>query len=490
VNNESQVKQSLSLGSPTVARAKEELQGVAGWIAADSEADVHSKMYAIGHEQANLSFIERVSRSGGFHVCCACINLTNAIVIGVETNGKAIHAMEDRGLAADDEHSHVLVQILDLGFLFWFIAELLLHVAVLRREFIFGTDWRWNLFDTVLVIMGISEQVFHGWDLTFFRILRLFRLLRVLRFVRACRPLRLMIISIVGSVQHLFWALSLLTLISFLFSMVILQLITAFVEDHPELANREAEPLPLATMLGMQNDGSSLREILNTHYGNIGRSILSLYLGTTGGADWGELAGPLAHVSGFLPALFGLYVAFLVIGVLNIVTGLFVQAANKAAEEDHYTAVQVQLEDQDSSMDALRKVFLAFDVDKSGFLSAEEFSLHIKDKNVMAYFACLDIDIPDASGFFSLLDSDQSGFVNVEEFLTGCLRLKGKHSMDMANIMCANKKTMHAINAYTKKHEDFNNWTVYAVTEIRETLHMLCRTKLAASDSEAAVFRV
>jgi len=450
--------------------AKEELaiREVMGWIASDTESDARSKMSAIGH-QANLSFLEKLARSGGFHLFCACMNLSNAAAIGVETNLSAIHAMEG---GAGDAYSNVLFRILDLAFLIWFTCELLLHVAVQRREFVFGRDWRWNLFDTLIVAMGISEQLFQSMDFTFIRVLRLFRLLRLIRFVRVCRSLRLMIISIAGSVIDLIWAFALMSLISFLFSLFVLQLITTWVQENTELANREAEPLPLGTLLGMEYDGSSMREILNTHYGSVGRSMFTLYIATSGGADWGALAGPLAHVWEFLPMIFGLYVAFLTVGVLNVVTGLFVQSATKAAEEDSDTAIQMQLEDQDSTLNSLREVFLASDLDQNGLLSAEEFATHIQDKNVKAYLACLDIAVSEASGLFSLLDTDESGVVSVDEFLTGCLQLKGKNGMDMANIMYANNKMMKAIHIYSKKHQDFSTWAMSAITGIHEKLHM------------------
>mmetsp|Transcript_43679 Transcript_43679/g.91209 ORF Transcript_43679/g.91209 Transcript_43679/m.91209 type:complete len:138 (-) Transcript_43679:5-418(-) len=44
---------------------------------------------------------------------------------------------------------------------------------------------------------------------------------------------------------------------------------------------------------------------------------------------------------------------------------------------------------------------------------------------VQAYFEVLGLDVWDAWSFFKLLDLDNGGEVEVEEFLMGCLRLRG-----------------------------------------------------------------
>lgn len=52
------------------------------------------------------------------------------------------------------------------------------------------------------------------------------------------------------------------------------------------------------------------------------------------------------------------------------------------------------------------------------------------------YFQTLGLDVWDAWTFFKLLDKDNGGAVEVEEFLMGCLRLRGQASaMDVGRII-------------------------------------------------------
>merc|ERR1711988_321959 len=53
-----------------------------------------------------------------------------------------------------------------------------------------------------------------------------------------------------------------------------------------------------------------------------------------------------------------------------------------------------------------------------------------------AYFKAIDLDPSEARGLFRLLDMDDSGTINAEEFLNGCLRLRGPaKALDLALVM-------------------------------------------------------
>ena len=53
------------------------------------------------------------------------------------------------------------------------------------------------------------------------------------------------------------------------------------------------------------------------------------------------------------------------------------------------------------------------------------FEEKLKSPAVQQYFQTLGLDVWDAWSFFKLLDQDAGGSVEVEEFLMGCLRLRG-----------------------------------------------------------------
>merc|ERR1712032_240522 len=62
----------------------------------------------------------------------------------------------------------------------------------------------------------------------------------------------------------------------------------------------------------------------------------------------------------------------------------------------------------------------------SGTLSWEKFQRHLRNPEVMAYFASLDLDVSNAHRLFRLLDTNNNNEVGVREFLDGCMRLKGE----------------------------------------------------------------
>lgn len=63
------------------------------------------------------------------------------------------------------------------------------------------------------------------------------------------------------------------------------------------------------------------------------------------------------------------------------------------------------------------------DIDKE--MAWSEFNSKLELPEMVCYFDFLDVDQSDARALFTLIDTDNSGTVNCEEFLNSCLRLKG-----------------------------------------------------------------
>merc|ERR1712157_366585 len=61
----------------------------------------------------------------------------------------------------------------------------------------------------------------------------------------------------------------------------------------------------------------------------------------------------------------------------------------------------------------------------NGQLSWPEFEEHIEHKNVKAYFATLGLDVSNAKLVFDLLDRTGDQIVQIDEFIDGCIQLKG-----------------------------------------------------------------
>merc|ERR1712039_1071974 len=83
--------------------------------------------------------------------------------------------------------------------------------------------------------------------------------------------------------------------------------------------------------------------------------------------------------------------------------------------------------------DTMRHIFEELDVDDDASIAFEELLTHMQDPEIGAYFSKLGIDVDQVRKIFSLLDSDKSGTIDKNEFVFGCLRLKGQaKSLDIA----------------------------------------------------------
>ena len=71
------------------------------------------------------------------------------------------------------------------------------------------------------------------------------------------------------------------------------------------------------------------------YFGSVPRAVLSLYQGMTGGVDWNDMSLPLERsLSPIFALVFALYIAFAVLAMMNVVTGVFVESALGSAREE------------------------------------------------------------------------------------------------------------------------------------------------------------
>mmetsp|Transcript_37526 Transcript_37526/g.100020 ORF Transcript_37526/g.100020 Transcript_37526/m.100020 type:complete len:183 (-) Transcript_37526:38-586(-) len=122
--------------------------------------------------------------------------------------------------------------------------------------------------------------------------------------------------------------------------------------------------------------------------------------------------------------------------VMNIITGVFVDNAVETAKTQHDWLVQKQLELREKYVVEMREIFLDLDEDASGTMTLEELTRGLKDPRVQSYFTALGLELHDTARLFNLIDDDGSGDVSIDEFLDGCLRLKGEaKSIDMHSVI-------------------------------------------------------
>merc|ERR1711920_254468 len=97
------------------------------------------------------------------------------------------------------------------------------------------------------------------------------------------------------------------------------------------------------------------------------------------------------------------------------------------------------------------------DTDETGYITKTQFLRHIEDEQVKTYFATLDLDSHDALVLFKLLDLGPDKGLDVEDFVMGCLRLKGQaKSCDMARVMYENRLMIRSLQDLHDKVDLFS----------------------------------
>jgi hypothetical protein len=174
-------------------------------------------------------------------------------------------------------------------------------------------------------------------------------------------------------------------------------------------------------------------------YGSLARSLLSLFEAFTGGADWDLMANALIEVNPAFGLIFAMYIAFAVLAMMNVVTGVFVESALATARD----AKDIDLARQ------LREIFRKSDEDHGGNISWEKFESHLEDNTMTAVFNAIDVDQSAARALFELIDIDGVGVINQDEFILGCLRLKGQaKAMDLATLMYDTKRLAKSLEEH------------------------------------------
>lgn len=174
-----------------------------------------------------------------------------------------------------------------------------------------------------------------------------------------------------------------------------------------------------------------------------------------GGRDWHELYHPLSRVSWVCGAAFIFYIFFVVFGVLNVVTGAFVDSMRIVSQQDQDVVIEEELKRATGFQNDITKIFDAADADGSGTLSWTEFEAHLQDERVKAYFNTLELDVSQARALFFLLDIDESDEVPIDKFVEGCMRMRGDaKSIDVNMLLYENEKMLCKFTNFTEYAED------------------------------------
>lgn len=355
------------------------------------------------HMKLDLSFVQLTSCSGCQHTLSAIVahpHFDYIVTALIVLNGIMVGVQTDVMARATTDDSPVVFEVLEVIFCVIFTTELCFRLGAHGWKFFTMSGKGWNYFDLVIVSLQLFEMTMAvvasglGFKFTLLRILRLVRVIRLARALRLIGELRTIVASIAGSMKPLFWTGVLLFMVVYVLGVYITQVV-------------------LNERIEMEKDGRDDGR-LERFWGDLFRSIFSLFESITGGVDWDDVVRPLwEQVGSGMVVLYCLYIAFTVLAMLNVVTGVFIESVMKNA-----TA-----EKEQNTINHLNSLFSKLDVSRHGELTWEDFQRQLETKEMREFFRTIDVDIKHARALFDLLDMDESGSVNAEEFMDGCLQI-------------------------------------------------------------------
>jgi hypothetical protein len=335
--------------------------------------------------------------------------IANGVVIGLETNYNAQNGYD---------HTPIAYRVFDVCFCIAFGLELSVRLFAYRAKFFVQSGWQWNWFDSVIVAIQTLEVLTDLFavgsmeedikQVGFLRVLRLARIVRLVRMVRLIPELKSMVYLIFASMGSFVWAMVLIVLLMYCVAVYFTDSAMKMVADHGDTMGAEKE------------------ENIKKYWRNVFVSTYSLFQAITGGDDWRNLTDVFEFDGGnyeIQALLFFCYVSFAVLVMLNLVTGVFVEGAQRIVKQDKDAEL----------MRVVCKAFGQVDEDDSMSVTYEEFMSHLDDGSLDTYFIALDLSKQHAGSLFTLLDMDNSQSLSVDEFVRGCMRLRGPaRSIDLA----------------------------------------------------------
>jgi len=348
-----------------------------------------------------------------FNLISAALILSNAAFIGYQMHVGIEHEF---GVINGDAGADLDWRNAELSFLAFFTAELLLRIGTDRLAFLRGVEWRWNLFDTIIVgvslIETVAASILSGVGLNFpflrlVRVVRVLRVLKVLHMIPFFKRLGLMMTSVAASLSALAPAFVLLILVIYMFGICLMQGVVTHLESNPV------------------KDKEAWLSTLEFRFGSISDTMQTLFMSITGGLSWVEVVDCLIRMDGVYHVVYMFYVGFVQICVLNIVTGVFVDTVHQMYQPERSEMIEKEAAKRKSILQKLTSLLEEADSDGSGSITWEEFHEFTQDPHMQMYLSAHEIDITQAREIFNLIDHTGQGEVQIDEFVISLLEFRG-----------------------------------------------------------------
>lgn len=382
-----------------------------------------------------------------FTGCIASIILLNAVYIGMETE-----------LVDDGSDLSMAWYLAELAFTFIFLVELFLRIAAARntREFL-GDSW--NVFDSILVaiscidtfVLSTLARNARKIGISTIRTIRLVRVARIFRLLRFFRELWVLVAGIIGAMATLLWTWILLALIIYVFG-----------------------------VFATRTIGQPSRDIfMDEYFGNVPRSMFTLFQVTTT-EGWADIARKAMDEQVWTAGFFIIYFYVTTCAILNVVVAVIVENTLDQAGDQREKFNNKQKRVQKEACSKIYEVFYNLDDNGDGQLSKDEFLFALKQHEVTRYLHQIGLDMRQAENLFSILDFDESGSLDAQEFVGGVMKAIGPgRAKDVLALQCdlwrSEEKVWSSLQHAMHRSDAQMTAVEEGVKELRDDLRRLSR---------------
>lgn len=338
-----------------------------------------------------------------FNLLMGAIIILNGLILGLQTD-------------SPDRDAPVW-GVIELMFCAIYVIEFLMRLRRNGREYF--TAYReglWNTLDTCVVFATMANAVilepagFEGaghW-VSLLRSARVLRVIRVIRMMsKNLEHLSYVTKGLMQATKVLLW----LSLVMFIFLYM-----CAIVATHVVGHNDRLYDAYFVTSGGWDHE---------VYFATVPRSLFTLFQVFTRD-NWSD--GVVRHVVAEQPLMIFFFVFFMLVatyGLINIAIAVIVESIFELAEADQDVKAKSKERDRQKVLLELRDIFDEADTDHSGMLTLDEVEWAIRKPEVYLKLKKIDFPVDDPKKLFELLDYDDSGELSTEEFITGCIRMRG-----------------------------------------------------------------
>mmetsp|Transcript_10798 Transcript_10798/g.30584 ORF Transcript_10798/g.30584 Transcript_10798/m.30584 type:complete len:261 (+) Transcript_10798:3-785(+) len=223
-----------------------------------------------------------------------------------------------------------------------------------------------------------------------------------------------MLHSLTNCAESFMPALLLLCMVMYIFGLSFMQGCRAYLEGlrHDGMAPGEADTV----------------DALRLRFGSLAETFWTLIGMVSGGVDWLDVSVLICKLGPFYVISLITYINFVQMGLMNILTGIFVNAAHQASALNREIAIDQTISTRKAIVNELMRLFIEVFADcdqPEKSLSWEEFESKFTDERIKAYFLSLDLDMSSVSKVYDVIDADGTGQIELEEFVEACVNFRG-----------------------------------------------------------------